>query len=392
MSDQTLHTAYTLPLSAIAEQVAIDDNGEFKFILCHVGTNRNGDHFTAEELRVAAASIVGKKIDLQHAQGLDDIAGKVLSAAVVDDRIECVGKLFDASLPAANTARILLGEGVLRNNSMECDYKEGECSVCGKKFGSKADYCTHLKTSKGRTFRGQNVYEILHGITFTGVGLLDREGADPGAVVHATLDETQEDTMADERIDEQQQTEAQSAAAAPASDGGNTTAQGNEQIKEPAAEASESAEEPTPHADAAKQPRDERDDQIAALTAKVTDLERQLADAVASKKQTERSVAAEKLLAQWENAGRTFDSAQARSNELKRLLAMSDDAFKATADAVALQVEAMAKRPKQPAQAADVQPRNHADAGKTPVAVSDHEPSLTQRIQDALRLGQSSRQ
>ena len=64
---------------------------------------------------------------------------------------------------------------------MECDYEEGECSVCHKRFKSKSDYCTHLRKFKGRELDGKPVFEILHGVTFTGLGLLDRKGADENA-------------------------------------------------------------------------------------------------------------------------------------------------------------------------------------------------------------------
>jgi adenine-specific DNA-methyltransferase len=59
--------------------------------------------------------------------------------------------------------------------------QEGECSICQKRFTNKADYCPHLRNFKGREYNGRPVYEILHGVTFTGLGLLDRKGADENA-------------------------------------------------------------------------------------------------------------------------------------------------------------------------------------------------------------------
>jgi chitodextrinase len=64
---------------------------------------------------------------------------------------------------------------------MECDYEAGECSICGKTVSSKNDYCTHLRKFKGGEYQGKPVFEILHGVTFTGLGLLDRKGADENA-------------------------------------------------------------------------------------------------------------------------------------------------------------------------------------------------------------------
>ena len=60
--------------------------------------------------------------------------------------------------------------GIITQVSMECDYEEGECSICHKRFKSKADYCTHLRKFKGRELSGKPVFEILHGVTFSGLG------------------------------------------------------------------------------------------------------------------------------------------------------------------------------------------------------------------------------
>jgi adenine-specific DNA-methyltransferase len=46
---------------------------QFTFILCRTGTNRNGDHFTAEELAGRHMTVVNKKVDLQHSQEFSDI-------------------------------------------------------------------------------------------------------------------------------------------------------------------------------------------------------------------------------------------------------------------------------------------------------------------------------
>jgi hypothetical protein len=58
---------------------------QFKFILTHVGTNRNGDHFAPDELREAAKTAVGKKIDLSHSQEFRDIVGGIVEAKYVED-------------------------------------------------------------------------------------------------------------------------------------------------------------------------------------------------------------------------------------------------------------------------------------------------------------------
>jgi hypothetical protein len=46
---------------------------QFSFVLCRTGTNKNGDHFTAEELSGRHMTAVNKKVDLQHSQEFNDI-------------------------------------------------------------------------------------------------------------------------------------------------------------------------------------------------------------------------------------------------------------------------------------------------------------------------------
>ncbi len=153
--------------------------------MCRAGTNKNGDHFTADELAARYTTAINKKIDLKHSQDLTDIVGGIINSEFIEDetggRVECVGELYVAEAPAAALAYKLMKRGIISQVSMECDYEMGECSICGKTVASKNDYCTHLRKYKGGEFQGKPVFEILHGVTFTGLGLLDRKGADENA-------------------------------------------------------------------------------------------------------------------------------------------------------------------------------------------------------------------
>ena len=157
---------------------------QFTFILCRAGTNKNGDHFTAEELAARYTTAVNKKIDLKHSQEFTDIVGGIVSADFIEDesggRIECAGELFVSDSPHAQLAYKLIRKGIITRSRWNATTKKGECSICGKRVHSKSDYCIHLRKNKGE-FQGQPVYEILHGVTFTGLGLLDRKGADDNA-------------------------------------------------------------------------------------------------------------------------------------------------------------------------------------------------------------------
>ncbi|MFA7331998.1 MAG: DNA adenine methylase [Candidatus Delongbacteria bacterium] len=173
-------------LVAVAEEAKEGgEDHEIAFVLCHAGTNKNSDHFSVEELKAAAPSAAGVKINLKHGQKAQDIVGKTESAAFEDvdsGRVVCAGKLFTGSDDLAAKARKLIHEELITKVSMECAYEKGECSVCGHTFAAAADRCEHLKKQKGQKVEGKDCFEILHGVTFTGAGLLEGyEPADPKA-------------------------------------------------------------------------------------------------------------------------------------------------------------------------------------------------------------------
>ncbi len=180
-----------LPMLSKAQLVAVaakeDEEGDhaIKFILCHAGTNKNGDHFTADELKKAVKSAAGVKINLKHGQQAQDIVGKTEKASFEDTdggRIVCAGRLFTKEDELAAKARRLIKENIITKVSMECSYTEGECSVCGETYKNFDERCEHLKESKGGTVDGKEVYAILKGVTFSGAGLLEGyEPADPRA-------------------------------------------------------------------------------------------------------------------------------------------------------------------------------------------------------------------
>jgi len=158
-----------------------------RFVLCHEGQNRNGDFFTAEELQTKAPTAINKKIDVQHDNDLRNVVGGIMTADFVDDatgkRIECVGEIYTSISDDAALMYRLMKRGVVKQVSMECTYLEGECSICGKKFTDRSALCVHLNKFKGQDFKGKPVYEILHNVTFQGVGLLDRPGGDENAKI-----------------------------------------------------------------------------------------------------------------------------------------------------------------------------------------------------------------
>ena len=279
---------------------------QFSFILCRTGTNRNGDHFTAEELSTRYATAINKKVDLQHSQAFGDIIGGIVAAEYRSDNdgghIECVGELYTADTPQAQLAYKLIKRGIITQVSMECDYTIGECSICHKQVKSKADYCTHLRQFKGRTFEGEPVFEILHGVTFTGLGLLDRQGADEQARIL--------------------QVAAHTASQPPQ---GTPTMDDHPSPPDPAATTTATQETP-PAKDTAPDSALEKENRQ--LKAQVAELQKRIQELEAAQQAAAAHSRAQQLMVALEQRG--IDWGEGRDAECQRLAALSDEAFTAT--------------------------------------------------------------
>ena len=367
-------------LATEAMDVGSAGDPQFSFVLCRTGTNKNGDHFTAEELSGRHMTAVNKKVDLQHSQEFNDIVGGVVAADYLEDdnggRVECVGELYVHDTPAARLAYKLMKRGIISQVSMECDYQEGECSVCHKRFQNKADYCTHLRKFKGRDFNGQRVFEILHGVTFTGLGLLDRKGADENARIlqvaslQSQPDQSQpegDSTMEDKTKptdDQAAKTESDAAKKKPAQQEGD----------------------PARVTDLEKENRQ--------LKAQIAELQKRVQELEAEQKAAACRSRAKKLLTRLEKQGLSFASEEDREAELKRLAELSDEAFAATEAAYErLPKSAKADKDKEekradsdqggkPAAKASTETPLRSDAGVRPLDVDDRKVSLEDRLRD----------
>ncbi len=290
---------------------------QFSFVMCRAGTNKNGDHFLPEELSTRYSTAINKKIDLKHSQDLTDIVGGIIGAEFVDDeaggRIECVGELFTADTPTASLAHKLMKRGIITQVSMECDYESGECSICAAKVSSKNDYCTHLRKFKGAEYQGKPVFEILHGVTFTGLGLLDRKGADENArITQVASDEAHQCSCKNT--------------------GGNLV----EEIHKDTEEQLEAAKKQQAPAGAGVPPVDDKarvkelETENKALKNQILELQKQVQDLEAQSKAAANKARAQKLLKKLERSGMPFSSEEDKEQELSRLAALSDEAFAAT--------------------------------------------------------------
>lgn len=308
--------------------VSSSGDPQFSFILCRVGTNKNGDNFTAEELSARHTTAVNKKIDLQHSQDVSDIVGGIISADYLEDttggRVECVGELYTHDSQYAQLAYKLMKRGIVTQVSMECDYEEGECSVCGKRFKSKADYCQHLRKYKGQLYNGEPVFEILHNVTFTGLGLLDRKGADENARILQVAS-----TQAAEQIPQPQ--------------GGKSMEDTQNGQHDPAADAAKKAPVPPDNGGGSPgggggggggTPPESRVTELERenkqLRTQVSELQKRIQELESAQKAAASRARAEKLVKRLEKQGVSFGADQERDDELNRLASLSDDAFGAT--------------------------------------------------------------
>ena len=349
----------TLPVQVSLSSEADMGEGEkpagdpqFRFVLCRVGTNRNGDHFTREELSERYPTAVGKKVDLKHSQDLTDIVGGILSADFVEDeaggRVECVGELFVQESPHAQLAHKLMKKGIVSQVSMECDYQWGECSICGKKVASKQEYCTHLARYKGGEVSGKPCFEILHGVSFTGLGLLDRKGADENARITQVASEQPPPDEPDGADGHQAQTPEKHTTPQQEGQTAHEEKKGDRPLEEdeqqtPDAEAVKKKDAPGGGGGGGDSPPGEKppagdpqtrlrelEQENKTLKQQVMTLQKQVQEMESQQKAAANRAKAQKLVRKMEKNGFAFDSDEDREEEVGRLAGLSDDAFTAT--------------------------------------------------------------
>jgi adenine-specific DNA-methyltransferase len=294
-------------------------------------------------------------------------------------------------------------KGIISQVSMECDYEEGECSVCHKRVKSKADYCPHLRKSKGGESGGQPVYEILHGVTFTGLGLLDRKGADENARILQVAHEQIRNEASENSRGDTEEVGRQSAFAAPRSEfkeGGP----GMDEKKHPDENPSDAAKgKPFPGGGGDKPVTDDPQKRVTELEqenrqlkAQVAQLQKRVQELEAEQKSAANRSRAGKLIARLEKQGVNFGDDEERDSELKRLAELSDEAFSATEAAynrLTKQNRTAEEKPaekKEAARASDEEPMR-SDAGVRPRDVDDRKASLEDRLREGFMAAYESR-
>ena len=217
---------------------------------------------------------------------------------------------------------------------------------------SKKEYCLHLKNYKGSKYQGKPVFETLHGVRFSGLGLLAKQGADPDARITQVAEEN----------------------------GGPLEDQPNES-------GTPGEQKPTENSkiqQLAKQLELFRQENESLKTAnqkaesELQALQKQIHEWEAKEQAMARKQRAEALLARIGEGGISFATDEGRRKELQRLASLDDQAFSIASQTYSLILEGSHSKPKTPASTPVV---NQSQADYRPADVDDEpEESLTNQL------------
>ena len=128
---------------------------------------------------------INKKIDLQHSQEFSDIVGGIVASDYLEDetggRVECVGELYVRETGGAPGLQADEATGSSARSRWSATTRRASARSAASASRARTNTARTCASSRGGEFGGKPVFEILHGVTFTGLGLLDRKGADENA-------------------------------------------------------------------------------------------------------------------------------------------------------------------------------------------------------------------
>ncbi len=168
-------------------------------------TNRNFDHFTAEDLASTDPgegyrTFIGRPVFVEHENDNHRRTRGVNIAAALHDDINPDGspdtwvKVLKEIDPVAfpKLAKHLLN-GSINRTSMGVDFKFSLCSKCGNQAFTEAEYCEHLPIAKGAFYEEPNqrtggvsqrrVVEVCRKLSFFEDTFIVTNPADPTAVI-----------------------------------------------------------------------------------------------------------------------------------------------------------------------------------------------------------------
>ncbi len=145
-----------------------------KFRFVHSGANSNNDFFDSKDLEERHTTAIYKPLDWEHDAGR--IIGSFYDTEFISEEdtedgraaVDVYAVMYKYMFPdEAEEIKKRHEKGTLRI-SMETWFDEAECSVCGEKYDSPIDYCSHLRTR----YSVADHKRILRGITFGGGGIV----------------------------------------------------------------------------------------------------------------------------------------------------------------------------------------------------------------------------
>jgi len=155
--------------------------------------NDNGDYFSREELLKSYRSFEGVPVFTNHENNkIEKAKGKVILAEWNEEENAVYCTMFVDRDAYPDICR-LIETGIATDVSMGTQVDYSVCSVCKTRAKTEAEYCNHLKTMKGRSFEGKDVYEENYGLKFIEISIVTdgackdctiREIIDPQEILH----------------------------------------------------------------------------------------------------------------------------------------------------------------------------------------------------------------
>src|SRR5437764_10247447 len=145
-----------------------------KFIMCHEGTNANGDTFTKEVLQRAQYTPRFKPIDWEHGQ---PFIGTILDSQYSETEdgigyIEAIGAIWKFHYPdLADSIKAKSSTGGLKL-SMECFYRDANYKYGDQIYSQEQADALGLIDYVGRAYMGNTVYRLFYDLIFGGVGVV----------------------------------------------------------------------------------------------------------------------------------------------------------------------------------------------------------------------------
>lgn len=149
--------------------------------------NDNGDYFSREEIIKSYKTFEGVPIFTNHENSqVENAKGKIVLAEWDEKTgsVYCTGFIDRKAYPDLCRA---IEEGYVTDVSMGTQVDFSTCSICNQKANTADQYCTHVKTMKGRMIDGKKVFEKNYGLKFIELSVVT-DGACKDCTIREIID------------------------------------------------------------------------------------------------------------------------------------------------------------------------------------------------------------